>query len=325
MDNKELCEIIECLPRGRTVFHYFKDRFALLLLRHLIGAGTSVADLKASRYAPLLERRPVKALLAACGDGWIDPRLVDLVWADDAQAFVLTLSHWDGRRSRWSQTSRRGLNLVLQLNFSSMHDRRYRRQVQPCHSAMLNGYGHPVMREGRRELFRETLAWARIDADLGYGEALVEEVQSDWVRQAAALLHHARACLSEGRGRVGWYGVQGEARAVVDYVEYVLAPYQAIWAEAMLAVAIDFIHRELGIDTIYYHEFETGCRLKNIQGRRPPRSLYTTLPRRFCFQATERAPEFLLADKTFRRKYRKVATPAWQRLKLREVRCARTA
>ena len=38
---------------------------------------------------------------------------------------------------------------------------------------------HPVASGG--EL---TLAWSRIDLDLDRGEALVEEIQSDWVRDA---------------------------------------------------------------------------------------------------------------------------------------------
>lgn len=325
MEKELLQEIVACLPRGRTVFHYFKDRFALLLLGHVVGTGMSVSDLKGTRYASLLERRPVKELLAACGRGWLDRRLLGFVWASDAKAFVLTLDQWDGSRVGWGQTSRPGLNLVLQLNFSNQHDRIYRRLVRPRVDAMLNGYGHPVMREGARKLFRETLAWARIDLDFTRNEALIEEIQSDWVRAAAALQRHARARLGRGEGNVTWYGADGESRAVIDYVERVLAPYQTMWAEAMLAVTIDFIYRDLGIGTIYYHDFETGCRVKNIQGSRPPRSLYTTLPRRFCFERTSETPVFLMADKRFRRKYRAIARPAWQRLDLREVHHARTA
>lgn len=325
MDKKLTEEVIACLPNGRTVFHYFKDRFALMLLRQLIGSGARVADLKSGRYGALLARPPVKRALAGCGRGWLDAQALDLVWGTDARAFLLTLGQWGGSRSRWQQTSRRGWNLVLQLNFSSEHDRRYRRLVRPLRDAMLNGYGHPVMREGRRDLFRETLAWARIDLDFSSNEALIEEIQSDWVRRAAVLLRHARGRLRSGEGLDTWYGAEGDPRAVVEYVEGVLAPYKALWAEAMLAVSIDFIHRELGIDTIYYHEFETGCRVKNIQDTRPPRSLYTTLPRHFCFDRTTQAPTFLMADRQFCRRYRKVTRPAWQRLDLRRTYRAQTA
>lgn len=290
MEKEQFQEIIACLPRGRTVFHYFKDRFAPLLLRYLVGDGVRVSDLKNTRYGALLDRPPVKQALSDYGRGWLGPSLLDLVWAHDTKAFVLTLGGWDGRRSRWGQTSRRGYNLVLQLNFSSEHDRLYRRLVRPLRDAMLNGYGHPVMRQGRRKLFRETLAWARIDLDLECNEALIEEVQSDWVRGATALLRHARARLSGGHGSVAWYGAEGESCAVIDYAERVLAPYHAMWAEAMLAVAIDFIHRELGIDTIYYHEFETGCRVKNIQGQPAPALVVHGAAAAVLFRKDHRGP-----------------------------------
>ena len=32
MDKLEVKEIIDCLPRGRTPFYYFKDRYALMLM-----------------------------------------------------------------------------------------------------------------------------------------------------------------------------------------------------------------------------------------------------------------------------------------------------
>lgn len=35
----------------------------------------------------------------------------------------------------------------------------------------------------QHERFRDTLAWSRIDFDFDTGEALIEEIQSDWVRR----------------------------------------------------------------------------------------------------------------------------------------------
>jgi hypothetical protein len=78
------------------------------------------------------------------------------------------------------------------------------------------------------------------------------------------------------------------------YIEETLQPHMALWQEAVLAAAIWFLKEEIGISKIYYHTFEFGCKLKRISGNRPPQSLYTRLPSRFCFEKTDCAPEFLL-------------------------------
>lgn len=41
-------------------------------------------------------------------------------------------------------------------------------------------HGHPVRKDDV-----ETLAWARIDLDFASNQALIEEIQSDWVKNAA--------------------------------------------------------------------------------------------------------------------------------------------
>jgi hypothetical protein len=69
----------------------------------------------------------------------------------------------------------------------------------------------------------------------------------------------------------------------------------------MLTAALDFLHREIGIHRVFYHTFETGRAFKGIY-RDPPRSLYTTLPRRFCFQPTREAPRMLMESKAWQRK-----------------------
>ena len=45
---------------------------------------------------------------------------------------------------------------------------------------------------------------------------------------------------------------------------------------------------------IYYHTHASGARLKDIgHGRLPPKSVYTDLPRQFCFQEIEEGPGFV--------------------------------
>ncbi len=55
-----------------------------------------------------------------------------------------------------------------------------------------------------------------------------------------------------------------------------------------------FLRTELGIRRIFYHTFDSGVKLNRIAGTRPPRSLYTRLPSRFCFRETCVPPSFLI-------------------------------
>jgi hypothetical protein len=188
MKRKEAEEIIACLPRGRTLFYYFKDRYALMLLADLVQEGMPVREVKASRYGRLLARPVVKRLVGRLGDGVLTRESDESHWPARPECYLLSLGTWGRDRCRrhcgWCQTSRPGVNLVLQLNFSNKHNHPYQRLIDPS-------------------------------AD--------------------------------------------------------------------------------------YHTFETGNRLKQISGsRRPPRSLYTALPRRFCFQETDARPGFLLPGKSAR-------------------------
>ena len=87
----------------------------------------------------------------------------------------------------------------------------------------------------------------------------------------------------------------------------------------MLAATLWFLYVELGIQRIYYHAYESGCVLKHINSTKPPRSLYTELPRKFCFEKTTQAPEFLLQDKRFYKRLKKLTHKSaieWQHLPL---------
>ncbi|MBT3027590.1 MAG: hypothetical protein KME48_10520 [Candidatus Thiodiazotropha sp. (ex Ctena orbiculata)] len=51
-----------------------------------------------------------------------------------------------------------------------------------------------MLQRGDRNYYRETLAWARLDVDLERNEVLIEEVQSDWVRDMAWLQRWLNRC-----------------------------------------------------------------------------------------------------------------------------------
>ncbi|HPQ96863.1 MAG: hypothetical protein KDI44_00820 [Thiothrix sp.] len=170
--------------------------------------------------------------------------------------------------------TRTGYHRVLQLNFASDHISFLRRLLDREHIAPFSDHIHPVRLEGNYE----TLAWARIDLDFASNEALIEEIQSDWVREARDPFNDV---------------IYGED--VMRAYRQALRPYAQVWAEAVLAVAVRFIRHELGIVTVFYNSFETGNKLKGLahKSELPPRSLYTELPKKFCFAPTRTAPAFL--------------------------------
>jgi hypothetical protein len=291
-------EIIECLPRGKTPFRYFPNRYALMLLEYFVKQGKPVREIKTSPFSRLLGRGPVKDIVASLGDGMLSADRLAAAWPREHECYLLTLGKWGGKPPKWwrsyYQTSRGGVNLVLQLNFSSKHNEPYYQLIRPAGDHPFQYEDHPIARTGYH-----TLAWARLDVELMRGEALIEEIQSDWVRYAKTDANRARQIV-EGLARVDhplirrWLSRrQCTPEAIVRYVSDVLAPHLRMWDEAMAAATIWFLREELGIRRIFYHTFDSGNRLKGLSGRLPPRSLYTSLPKKFCFRETDRKPSFL--------------------------------
>lgn len=311
MEYELVNEIMECLPKERTFFHYYKDRYAPMLLNHFIGDDMDIKEIKNSAMAGLLQKPVMRDFLAKVGTGKLTRQNLNDFWLDETYSFVLTLGYWGGKKPDWYQLSRKGYNLVLQLNFTSLHDNQYAKLMKPEIRQALNYHGHPVLFKKQNGYRRETLAWARIDLDFDTGEALIEEIQSDWVRRAAYMARLANMYKQQGHQVVQRYRFNGAVDDVIAYYEQVLKPYQSIWSEAMLAATVSFIRSELGIGKIYYHSFDTGTVLKKIKFTRPPRSLYDKLPRQFCFRKYYYPPEFLEGDKYFARNYRRIYNPEW--------------
>ena len=303
MELKELKEIIACLSGDRTKFYYFRDRYALMMLKDYItqlkgDKAVSINELKQSPYANLLNKAPVKKVLALAGNGMITAEMLEMVWDEKPLAFVTTLAKWGNGKKYWkyNQMSRQGYHLVLQLNMATDHTQQFEKLVRPDDVHTFNSYGHPSLKKGNRG----TLAWVRLDMDFETNEVLIEEIQCDWIREV-------REAVKEG---YTWYGdySRDEIRA---YANEVLAPYAKVWEEAMLSAAIDFIRHELGINRIYYHSFEVGALLKHITYRKPPRSLYTKLPKQFGFQKTSEGPEFLMREKRVLKLQKQADKPYW--------------
>ena len=150
---------------------------------------------------------------AIAGDGIVDPMKLACVWRDGAEIYRLSVGAWRSSYDSYGQTSRPGYNLVLRLNFSNQHDTEYRRLIDKKDRRPFVFEDHPVSR--RRW---HTLAWSRLDIDLRTGEALVEEVQNDWLRYATSALRRAKP----GRSVVWYCGVRMDARNLATYVNGIL-------------------------------------------------------------------------------------------------------
>ncbi len=320
MEIKIAKEVIKCLPKGKTSFDYYKDRYAAFILSEVLSKtkdkSCRVSDLKKSDYSGLLNKPMIKEVIARSGNGVLRCDQLDLLWNNSSEPFLLTLDTWGHGQRNWDQVSRSGHNLVLQLNFSNKHDALFRKLIKPdpdnnrAHG--FRYFDHPVMKKGQRDLFRETLAWARIDFDFETNEALIEELQTDWLRIARRKLKQ----LERTKGRYYLYGTDTTPKKLKTYLESVLLTYGKIWDEAMLMAAMQFIRQELGINKIYIHTPDTGAAVKKIKYRQPPRSLYTTLPRKFCFAQTEQAPEFLYQSRAFRKLEKKLDGTQWNFINL---------
>ena len=318
LDKSLLDEVIACLPEDRTVFRYARDDYALMLLSRVTGDGVPVGELRRSAYGRLLNKPSVEKLLANRGDGVLSRSLFDYAWVEGRQDFLLTLGRWNEAGRGYNQTTRHSGNLVLQINFTASHDREFEELIGPSGKDDFASHGHPVLQAGDRRYYRHTMAWVRMDIDFETAEVLIEEVQTDWLRDAEWYLWNVERCLKHDRKRLYELVLKGKVKAARRYVKDTLAMYARLWDEAALTAAINFAVDELGIGCIYYHSFETGNVLKKIRYSHPPRSLYTDLPRKFCFRLTDEAPAMLYNSGVARRKLKKVKQPRWYRLVLQE-------
>lgn len=313
MDIELAKEIMACLPEGRTRFYYFKDRYALLLLRPVCHAGLSVRALRQGPLARLLNKGAVREVIRHSGSGVLTSEALANYWPEHFHCYPVSLGLWgSNRKSRYFQTSRTGYNLVLQMNFSNVHDQCYRRLNLEEDDDSFDLGGHPTSRD------RNTMAWSRIDLDLASDTALIEEIQTDWLRFAKEAYDDAEK-VSIGKGKEwkkrGWYYEFTPTQAI-EYFESAVKDHFSIWDEAMLSATLEFLLYEIGIRKIYFHSWETGRRVKHCS---PPRSIYGQLPKKFCFQVVSEGPKFLLEDRTSRRKMKKIDQQCWYLLDCSKV------
>ncbi|WP_415401445.1 hypothetical protein [Tateyamaria sp. SN3-11] len=276
-------------------FDYYTDREAAWLLAQHMGDDASVRALKAGRLARHLDRTLLRPLVARSGGVVRRADVLALAYADralrlpdvgaaasaalaticesDWHDFELTFDLWEDY-----QITRPGANLVVQMGFPSDHAALMGRYFRDDVRHKFEESFHPVRKDGR-----PTLAWARLDIDIATGEALIEEVQSDWLRfvtwEREDLEHNAP------RSR--------DLIATRAYEQAVLARYAKLWPRALMLAVLMLLRDRLALRSVWMHTPALGMVLKGIWGSGPPRSLYTSLPKSFGFEATREVPAFL--------------------------------
>ena len=196
METKLLDEIIACLPKERTLFHYARNDYALMLLSRAVGKGMRISKLKESSFGRLLNNPAVQNLLTGVGSGYLSSDLFDCAYVKERQNFLLTVGRWnDGRRS-YNQTTCNSVNLALQLNFNSGHDCEFERLLGESKHERFEYLEHPILKKGDRTYDRRTMAWIRMDVDFDADEVLIEEIQTDWLRYAKRYMRRLGRCES---------------------------------------------------------------------------------------------------------------------------------
>lgn len=302
-------------------YAYYRDKYAVQLMQRYLEKNAkegqaSISSLKNCPFGFLLNKKPLKTLTTQAGGNILNVNTLEKYAENQQHLFTISVGHWGEkikkhRKDFYYQTTRPGYSLVLQINFAYDHDLDYYRLVQPKYEHPFPFYCHPVC---KNKII--TMGWVRLDLDLDTGEVLIEEIQNDWLREVKTKYHYLCYMEKRNKKRLKQYWLFDETRAsladIKQYYEVVLQPYYKIWDEALLSAALWFSWKELGIGDIYYHTYESGCKLKDCE---PPRSLYTKLPRRFGFKMTNEAPQFI-QDCFYLKKTLKQLKPKWWRLNL---------
>jgi len=311
---------VQSRDKQEKTFYYSKDWYACILLREILKLENDVRAIKKTKFSKLMNRPVVKHKLSKRGGAKFFQE--DLIFDQykEALPFNISFGRW-GCGCCHSQTSRKSFNLVIRLDFSSHHAENYEKHFKPKEHNVFNYSCHPVraksirkMNSGRRS--PETMAWSRVDIDLRRNVALIEEIQTDWLRGAKDELDDLIQSERSGYEYVAW-GSESKTSSIKYYLSETLKPYNKLWAEAMLAVTIKLLLDDLNMNSIYYHTPESGRLIKRIEYGAPPRSLYTSLPKRFCFKQTQYGPDFIEKTRSFKKFRSEHPYLSWQKLDIK--------
>ena len=309
MDKAQMDEILACLDRCKWVLNFYPDGYAVFLIKQWLKQRdrASVREVKASPYAKLLNKPVLKELIAT--QSVLDEQVLNDIWPAKVEPLVITLGSWGNEASEnYYQTSRPGFNLVLQVNLNNQWYRALRNILSISANEVFD-CGHPINLDRQA-----TLGWVRLDLDFNTNEVLIEEVQSDFVRWMLKINQQANKAKQKGKESFWFYGFNLKTDLVLASWHQFDSIVMKQWQEALLWSALWFCDHELGMNNIYYHTFDTGALLKGLNYTKPPRSIYTDLPKKFCFELTDIAPQFIAENKRAKRRLKAQKKTAFYRL-----------
>lgn len=286
MNKNQWAEVVEVLGQEAKPYHFFPEKYAWDHLNRVTqGQPKKVNALRKEGYGWLLQKPEVKKRMAEFPDGIIDPAQGYSQYPKVSLHVNSTLSKWGTERAGYRkdfQLSRTGYHLVLQMNVARSLSLAYRKKVQ-YRDHLPNYFTHPVSKQW------DTLAWARLDFDLEGQSVLIEEVQSDMVREMRWI---------ERKSQNKRYSASSEERQLGNrmklFLDHDFWAYEQYWQECLMALVIQFIDQELGFRSAFMHQWASGCAIKGIQLHMgPPKSLYSRLPKRMGFRKTDERPDCL--------------------------------
>ncbi|MGB0430876.1 MAG: hypothetical protein ACPGLV_10410 [Bacteroidia bacterium] len=307
MYKSEIVELEE-IYSAPIKYYYYKDRYLVQsLLENQNGDTISVATIKNDFDAKLFQKNWFKEqFLQNSGNRKVCKDSLEFYWPKETFEFDIEVSKWGEepkkhKKDKWLQTTRSGYSLVLRINLSQEHFELYRSWLKPSWygEGIFNCTCHPV---SEKDI---TLGWVRLDLDFETDEVLIEELQTDWLRELNKLAKNLRnADVAKCKQLLMFENIEGSLIDFWKYYNYML-PISKMWDELFISATLWFVKNELQIKKVWMHSYETCSLFKDQQNAMPPRSLYTKLPKKMGFVKTEKAPSFLQNEVYLKRYFRK--------------------
>lgn len=173
-------------------------------------------------------------------------------------------------------------------------------------------------KEGGHPSSKNQIVWVRIEPNRQENYLLVDEIQSDLMKDALSeqeeltgRISQARKSLSEDAparkttdsdDETGYLMLVQDAKRILERIEPELKDVEKLigmikkFDRIAMQVVTKFA-KDNGYKKIYYHTFESGNKLKKIPGKRmPPKSLYTDSPKENYFKPSKDKPFGLDGD-----------------------------
>jgi len=257
LEVNELEEIFSDLIK----YYYYQDKYLVDLVIEKGGSEEhlKIGQLKGSFAEKLMQKEWFKKEFLS-NNGGVGIKITDLksYWPEHTLEFGISVTNWGEnpkkhQKDTWFQTSRSGYNLVLQVNLNQEHFKLYNSWLKPrWHGeGIFNCTCHPVSEK------QITLGWIRLDVEFETDEILIEEIQTDWLREINSLAKKLKSDNDNKHKEI----LQNECvdGQLVDFWKYYyyMQPVSKIWEELFMSIALWFAKKELQIQNVWMHTFES--------------------------------------------------------------------